>query len=389
MASLLEASGALRSVLRSSDPGDYPGADCAVLAEELARTEKACAAWRARAAARAVTCGAHRGRGFGDGAEWLARQVGSTLSEARGELCAARALEGVPAALAAASSGELSLAQASEVAKAEAALAGSGAGLVEAARGASLGSLREQARRVVLSATGVEALHERQHRSRSLRFWSDGQGMVCFSGQLPPVVGVGLRNRVEAEAARQRRAAGGAGRAEGLAAHAADALAGLLSGPPVPLRAEVVYVVSAEAAIRGHVEGGEICHLISGGPVPVPHANAEAARGAFLKVLELKGLDIGRVAHIGRRAPAELRTALSLGAPPHFEGAACRVDGCGRRYGLEWDHVDPVANGGKTSYANLSAKCWGHHREKTEADRAAGLLGPHQAHQPGRARRGR
>jgi hypothetical protein len=37
--------------------------------------------------------------------------------------------------------------------------------------------------------------------------------------------------------------------------------------------------------------------------------------------------------------------------------------------------VNPVANGGETSFDNLKARCWPHHRQKTERDRAAGLLG--------------
>jgi hypothetical protein len=80
------------------------------------------------------------------------------------------------------------------------------------------------------------------------------------------------------------------------------------------------------------------------------------------------------VAHFGRRIKAELRTALELGHPPDFDGAVC-ADGCGRRYGLEWDHVDPVAHNGATSFDNLEPKCRGDHARKTAADRAAGLLG--------------
>ncbi|MBV9412596.1 MAG: HNH endonuclease, partial [Acidimicrobiia bacterium] len=78
---------------------------------------------------------------------------------------------------------------------------------------------------------------------------------------------------------------------------------------------------------------------------------------------------------LGRHVPAELRTALELGEPPDFDGVTCSVPGCGRRYGLEWDHEDPVANQGPTSYKNLKhPKCWPHHQDKTAADRKAGLL---------------
>jgi hypothetical protein len=57
------------------------------------------------------------------------------------------------------------------------------------------------------------------------------------------------------------------------------------------------------------------------------------------------------------------------------KGTTCVEEGCGRKRGLEWDHVDPVANHGPTSYENLKPRCWPHHQEKTERDRKAGLLG--------------
>ena len=67
------------------------------------------------------------------------------------------------------------------------------------------------------------------------------------------------------------------------------------------------------------------------------------------------------MAHFGRHIPVELRTALELGTPPGFDGAGCTEPGCRRRYGLEWDHIDPVAHNGPTSYDNLSARCKPHH----------------------------
>jgi hypothetical protein len=101
----------------------------------------------------------------------------------------------------------------------------------------------------------------------------------------------------------------------------------------------------------------------------------ELAKDAFLKAVLHDGVAIHTVAHFGRHIPATLRTALELGAPPDFEGVTCDEVGCDRRHGLEWDHVDPVANGGLTSLENLRPRCGPDHREKTEADRAAGLLG--------------
>jgi hypothetical protein len=72
---------------------------------------------------------------------------------------------------------------------------------------------------------------------------------------------------------------------------------------------------------------------------------------------------------------------LDLGDPPDFDGATCTAEGCDRQFGLQWDHVDPIANRGPTSADNLQPLCWPHHAEKTERDRSAGLL-----NQPGKER---
>jgi len=81
---------------------------------------------------------------------------------------------------------------------------------------------------------------------------------------------------------------------------------------------------------------------------------------------------VQRVLHLGRRIPAALRTALELGPPPDFAGVTCSVEGCDRRYGLEWDHRKPLAEGGVTSYENLQAPlCGPHHWDKTRREEQA------------------
>ena len=82
-----------------------------------------------------------------------------------------------------------------------------------------------------------------------------------------------------------------------------------------------------------------------------------AAVAASVKVVVRDGERLDTIAHYGRSVPAELRTALELGDPERLDGARCTEAGCDRRYGLEWDHVDPVAHGGMSSYENLEAKC--------------------------------
>ncbi|MGH9266211.1 MAG: HNH endonuclease signature motif containing protein, partial [Acidimicrobiales bacterium] len=224
------------------------------------------------------------------------------------------------------------------------------------------------------ASTRPDELHRRQHRAREFRHWRDAEGMIRVAGALPPEVGVPLMNRLDTETDRIRRATKDP---EPRTAHAADALVAMLRGDGTAKRGstDLVLVCDIAAFRRGHAHEREPCHIVGGGPVPVPVVRRLAA-DAFVKVLLHDGVRIDTVAHLGRHIPAELRTALELGQPPHFDGVECVEPGCGRRYGLEWDHVDPVAHGGPTSYDNLRARCWPHHRAKTERDRAAGLLGP-------------
>ena len=372
--SVVSAARVLRQALGGFEAGLYSGQDCAAVVEELACTEKACAAARARAAVRAAGCGAHKDKGSAEPADWLARASGSSSAEARSAMETARAVEDMPHTRAAMGEGELSLGQAHEIARTEAECPGSEAEMVELAKRESLKTLKEQARKRRHQAIDPDKLHDAQQKARRFRHWRDDLGMVAFAGALPPEVGIPLVNRLDAEADRLRRRARSEGRSEPREAHAADALVKLLSGTGTgkASSADLVVVCDLAAYRRGHAHPGEPCHILGGGPVPVSLVR-ELSGDAFLKAVLHDGVRIDTVAHLGRHLKAELRTALELGAPPDFDGVSCLQ--CDRRYGLQWDHVDPRANRGPTSYDNLQPLCWPHHQEKTERDRKAGLLG--------------
>jgi hypothetical protein len=114
-------------------------------------------------------------------------------------------------------------------------------------------------------------------------------------------------------------------------------------------------VCDVHAYQRGFTVDGETCHVVGGGPVPVRVAR-NLFESAFVKLITHDGVRIDSVCHLGRYKKAELRTALELGDPPEFNGVTCSELGCGRRYGLQWDHLDPVANNGPTSRTNLDPK---------------------------------
>ncbi|HUS61684.1 MAG TPA: HNH endonuclease signature motif containing protein, partial [Acidimicrobiales bacterium] len=241
--------------------------------------------------------------------------------------------------------------------------------------------------------------------ARAFRSWVDELGLVRVRGALLPEHGMELRNRVEDEAKRRWRAARAAGgEMEPFEAHAHDAFIDLLSGAmggnapggragdggspeddggsgsgggglavrPRARRAEVVFVCDLNAARRGHPLPGEPCHVVGGGRVPV-QTILDAVDDAFVKLVTHDGVRIDSVLNLGRYRRAELQSALDLGAPPGFAGAVCVEAGCTRRYGLEWDHINPVTNAGPTSFDNLAPRCWPHHQAKTKREREAGM----------------
>jgi hypothetical protein len=347
----------------------WSGEDCARLSEELARAAKACAAASARAAAHAMDCGR------GD-VEWVARTAGITPSQARQSLATTAGLAACQATSEAVAEGAVSLVQAREIVQADAAVPGSERSLLQVASSTGMAGLRRACRNVRLASVDRDELHRRQWAARSVRHWVDGEGMIAGTFCLPPEVGLPFVNRLDAQTDRIRRSARREGNTDAREAHAADALLLMAEGASMgrAARSDVVFVVSLDTFRRGCVDGEEVCHAIGSGPVPVGIVREAVAADAFVKAVMLRGVEVHTVAHFGRRRSAELRTALGLGPAPAFEGVVCVGEGCDRRHDLEWDHVDPVANDGVTSYENMKPRCRLHHWAKTERDRAAGLL---------------
>ena len=384
-----------REWLAAFEPSGLSGADCASVAEELAALAKACAGAAARAAARAADCGAHQARGYKHADDWVARTNGTSRRDAKDALDAGAAISSgkCPGVRRALEDGRLSLAQAAEITRTEEKAPGSETELLAVALTRPLDTLRDEARKRRQANVDPAKLARRQHASRNVHHWRDSEGMVRMSAALPPIVGVPVMNRLGAEADRIRRMARRAGSTEPRAAHCADALVKMLGGAgpspagdaretPSPVgvngdgpgageaggtsgtadanrvtsprgaRSDVVLVCDLEAFRRGHSHAGEVSQIVGGGPIPVSMVWDALRNDAFLKAVIHDGVRIDTVVHYGRHIRAELRTALELGKPPDFDGVTC-ADGCGRRFNLQWDHVDPLANHGPTSFDNL------------------------------------
>jgi hypothetical protein len=380
LAELASAAAAVRSVVMRLDPAALSGPESALGANTLASLEKSLVAPRCALALRAVDCGEHVKAGSHSPSDWMGRMAGVTREEARAQLAAVESSGSVDGLAAAVKSGAVSWRQADEIARTEAEVPGSGAGLLGEARGASLKWLRDEARRIRTEAIKPEDLAARQRAERRMRTWKDALGMIRGSFALCPVEGVALLKRLQAETDRLFRSTRRAGDTDTTPEQlTADALVNLLNGEAGGRArsggTEVVVVADIRSLLTGSLQPGGTCHVMGGGPIPVADVIALAER-AFIKAVLHDGVDVTNVAHFGRRRklPAALATALGLGAPPLFNGVACK-DGCGCELGLQWDHIDPVANGGPTSIANMQGLCSPGHKVKTAADWAAGLLG--------------
>ena len=354
----------VRAALAGLDVAMLTVSDAAALLPELASLKKACAAAEARTACRA-----------GQSAEDLALQGGMSVGAARAAIETVAALDQCPDTAAALSAGEVSLEQAHEITRTEEARPGSEEELLALAYNSGLKSLKEQARRRRHQAIGIDEVHRRRVAARSIRHWTNELGNIAFAGELPPETGVPFVNRLEAETDRLRREAKkGADPLESRDAYRADALVRMFSTSGAAKRApstELVLVLDYVAALRGELRDGEMSHIIGGDDIPVDLAKT-LSKDALVKFVIHDGVNPLRIKSFGRYRPAELDAVLRLGPAPQFRGLTC-VD-CGARGHLQWDHVDPVANWGPTSYDNLEPRCWTCHGEKTQRDRKAGLL---------------
>ena len=201
--------------------------------------ESKLAVYQVRAAATLAALERH-----GDGGAGVLRHAtGVSRRQAESRARTARILEEMPAAREALESGRVSFANAARLAQAaegvEAGAVEADASLLAKAESMTDDQFAREARRWTAShqADGGEADYRRCRERRSLRMWDGDDGMTHMKGEFDPVTGERIRNRLEAEARRLRRADGagsggggggaGGGDKRGFGQAMADALDGL------------------------------------------------------------------------------------------------------------------------------------------------------------------
>ncbi len=133
----------------------------------------------------------------------------------------------------------------------------------------------------------------------------------------------------------------------------------LVGGPKRGPRVETLVLIDAAALRRGTTAGEETCEIEGIGPVCVDAATELLGEGA-LRYIVKEGFDIKTVTRSTRAIAKAVDAALVV------RDRTCVVPGCGRRLGLERDHVFvDYGDDGPTELANLVRLCPEHHALKT------------------------
>jgi 5-methylcytosine-specific restriction endonuclease McrA len=330
------------------------------LVDLFTRCERHVAAGRQVAARRVASAVNWKHAGHRSPAEWLAATTGVGVGEAGRALETARRLETLTATSDAFRSGEISEAQASEIAAAATVDPDAEAHLLETARGgASYRKVRDQCRETTMRAADDAARARRLHETRNARTYTGTDGHVVLHAELAPDVGARVVSVLNQKTDELFRAARTAGTTELRAAYAADAVAALILGQtPVPAP-DVRLHLDHAPLVRGYAEHGERCHLDGVGPIPVAVAKAMLQDA---KVTVLRHDDTGDITSVSsptRTIQARLRRWVEEAYP------TCGRHGCDSTFRLEIDHIVPLAAGGRTEKANLWRLCGHDHHLKT------------------------
>ncbi|AKL73931.1 protein of unknown function DUF222/HNH endonuclease [Actinobacteria bacterium IMCC26256] len=310
-----------------------------------------------------------KGQGAKTISEWFAIEADCPQHEAQSVVVLAGQLQHLPVTQAALRSGELSGAQAVEVARGAIVAPNTETQLLNLSKHVTVRDLRDASSRVVAAATDEAARHRQVHKSRFLKSWTDIDGSFNLRARMTVANGalvMAALKPLQDEIFKVARKSGAHERPEAYSADALLALCGKAtnnksgeSRTKSSLPNAVMHIrVDIDALKRGHTEHGEICEIAGVGPIPVTAAT-EYLGEAFLKLLVVDGVDIKTVAHMGRHIPAPLRTAVEE------RDRVCQVPTCDVTLGLEMDHIKPFAEGGAASLENLVRLCKRHHLQKT------------------------
>ncbi len=362
----------LETVMADLDPAAVPLPHVTGLWKLFSRAQKLSAAGELSLADQVRRADEWRRSGFQSAEEWMARQKGTSVGDARGRLEASKQLEALPDTAAALRAGLVSPEQAVIVADAAIANPAAEADLLrQAGRDSHTGLRREAARRKAQALPDGEERARRHHRERKANVWTDAEGRCNLAAQGPLSASAGFVAWLERETDRRFREAQRAGAREPREAYMFDALmslseSGSESGSGsgsgndrrrVAPKHLALIRVDLTALRRGSVAGDELCEIGGLGPVSVSEAR-ELLGDSILHLVITKGQAVQSITHLGRGPNAVQQLALL------WQSETCSVLGCARTR-VEHDHRIEFNETRHTRLDELDPLCTFHHRQKT------------------------
>jgi 5-methylcytosine-specific restriction endonuclease McrA len=394
---------AVTQMLAATGDGSVTAVDLRKALEMSKAIASKLAAFQARAAA---VLAARESHGDG-GAGVLRHATGVSRCQAEGQARTVRVLDDLPAVRDALEAGKVSftnaarLAAAAEAAGADAVQAD--AGLLSKAESMSDDQFAREARRWTArhQSDGGEADHARRRARRYLKVWDGDDGMTHLRGELDPVTGERIRNRLEAEARRLRRT-DDRGERRIFPQAMADALDGLTSvGSGMGSGANSRGATSngggsgvtgsgngrgAQGGVQGGAQGGArdpgvdsvnrgrliadiavVCHvdpetgelvsqLATGEPLPPSVLELLACNASITGVLyDTAGTPLWRGTTKRTATAAQLKALIA-------RDGGCA--GCGCHPALcQAHHIKPASQGGPTTISNMVLLCWNCHHK--------------------------
>jgi Domain of unknown function (DUF222)/Adenylate and Guanylate cyclase catalytic domain len=261
----------LEEVVGELEPGTLDVTGAKKLVDLFTRGERVSVAGRAVAARRVAAATDWKRSGHRSAAHWFASATGVGVGAASREMETARQLESLPETETAFRAGELSPAQARDIATAASVAPHAERELLEKARSSSMKALRDACREAACRAQDDRAWAQRLHESRRVHIRTGLDGMYEANVRLAPDEGARFDSALQSKTDELFQAARAAGRREPRAAYMADALVALVTGTsPLAKPVETRLNVSYEAVKRGHVEPGEVCGSSASAPSPSP-----------------------------------------------------------------------------------------------------------------------
>lgn len=354
----------IRDVLRKIEPRRLTGEQAFHLSSRFAELEKTSGAGLSMLTPRVIETGVFAKEGHSSGQEWLGSLTGSSSGAAKSRLAAAERAAEVPELHNALKAGSISVPELNLVSKAAAADPDAVGPLLELvddrASHQELSAEVEAAKAATRSREQEHLRRARVRAGRHLRWHQCETGGVRGDFFLEEEQWARVAPGLQQASRRMWRAAAPEDR-ESFEAYQVDALVDQLSHRgqrDVSARPHCLVLVDAKALQRGTTLTGEVCEIDGIGPVPVETAVELLGEGTMQFIIK-EGTDIRTVTSQSRDIAQ--KTAVALKA----RDRCCVVPGCGKRAGLETDHIVAFRARGRTQLDNLVRLCPEHHAMKT------------------------